>query len=156
MVEHLIGNEKLEDHVAWVSGMEVDITYASPPPDELDTGMLRLLMGGHRILGAYIAHKDLIRIHPTCALPCTVYHELAHWTGHPSRLARPFAVTCLEEAGVDIDSPLIMEEELVAVQVEHLFAVRYELQLYKDHGQPGKWVPEAHVAFEYLVDELGL
>lgn len=64
----------------------------------------------------YYPHEDYIAISPPVCYTdrrsyyCTLFHELAHWTGHRKRLNRQF--------GVDYADPLFAAEEITAITAE--------------------------------------
>lgn len=118
----------------------------APPVDEdlraavrvsaLEAVPARVVHGGD--VACFVPSTDVVRMPPAeaftdaAAYQATLGHELVHWTGHESRLARTFGTT--------MRSPAYAAEELVAELGTVLLGLRLGLN-------PGATVDPAHVSY---------
>lgn len=152
VVDLTLGTD-VEKHISMLRKRGVRIS-TDPPSGQALKELVVMHVRGLGVLGLYDVQQDSIHIQPTA--PCSVvYHELAHWSGHPSRLGRPCARHQLAGHAVTLRSQLMRDEETLAQMVGQLFAQRYGLAVVPEHCHD-HITDEAHMTFEWLIDHLGL
>jgi antirestriction protein ArdC len=108
--------------------------------------------------GYYKPIRDRIVLGKTTRID-TLLHELAHATGHPTRLNRPAIRSTIHDKDSKLGSDTYKEEELVAWLVTRRFGRRLGFSINVQKYIVGKWTrntfKRADKAYNYLNTKLG-
>lgn len=149
----LFRQRSIKKHVQLIADRGVNIVfqdYLHEPGNNIFTALF--------VQGEYKPPYDKICISLSATCSSVVYHELGHWTGHPTRLNREAIRRVGFEAELSIEEimRLKQQEEWLAGDVQWYFAKRYELRTKPFAIVGTRYTHEAQEAIEYLHTHLNL
>lgn len=143
----------LREHgVDIVVGLQIDAIDNDEKYDET-TRELAKIVYFVSVAGNYDPVHDQISIHDNDRSDTiTIFHELGHWTGHSTRLARPWMVKSQKpRAKRGLDPEDIAREERIADEVADILGSMYGWRV-----PPSNPLPESVRAVKYIEEHLGL